>query len=109
MVADLEDLRDDDTLEPVPRTLDPFDLRALRREELGEVIRGEVDRAALEQPGADDPHATPWNCSRKRTSPSTNSRMSDTPYWIMATRSIPRPNANPVYRSLSYPQFSSTF
>ena len=27
----------------------------------------------------------------------------------MATRSIPSPNANPVYRSLSYPQFSRTF
>ena len=35
--------------------------------------------------------------------------MSGIAYRRIATRSIPRPNANPVYRSLSYPQFSSTF
>ncbi len=102
VVADLDHPRDDDAGDPLPRTLDRLDLRALAREQLRELLGRQVGRAQLAQPGQDDLHAAPSNRSRNRTSPSTNSRMSFTPYLTIATRSIPMPNAKPVYRSESY-------
>ena len=62
----------------------------------------EVDRAHLAEPSVRDEHyEAPVNCERNRTSPEYSSRMSGIPYRARATRSIPRPNANPVYRSES--------
>src|SRR4029450_5195178 len=109
VVADLEDPGDHDAGDPLPRVLDRLDLGALAGQQLGEALAGPSGRPQLAEPGKDDLHAAPSNRSRKRTSPSTNSRMSLTPYLTIATRSIPMPNATPVYRSESIPQFSSTF
>src|SRR5690606_21730126 len=49
------------------------------------------------------------NCCEKRTSPSTMSRMSFTPWRNIRVRSIPMPNANAVYSSGSIPAAMSTF
>ena len=59
-------------------------------------FRRVLGRAELPQPRPDDPHTTPWNCSNRRTSPSTSMRMSEISYLSRATRSMPSPNANPV-------------
>ena len=96
VVTHLDDARHDDTREPLPRAVHGSDLGAPIREELGELLGRQVGRDELAQPGVDDLHATPSNCSRKRTSPSTNRRRSFTPYRTIATRSMPIPNANPV-------------
>src|SRR5581483_1540900 len=108
VVAHLEDPGHDHARQPLPGALDALDLGALGGQQLRELLRSEIHWAELAEPGERNPHAAPWNCSRNRTSPSTNSRMSLTPYRTMATRSMPIPNANPVYRSESTPQFSST-
>ena len=76
MIADLEDARDDDLLEPVPRPQDALDLDAAAGHRLGEVVDGHVGRGVLSQPRERDPHADAPNCSRNRTSPSTSMRMS---------------------------------
>ena len=76
VVADLDHPGDDDAGDPLPRTLDRLDLRALAREQLRQLLGRQVGRAQLPQPGQDDLHAAPSNRSRNRTSPSTNSRMS---------------------------------
>src|SRR2546427_12067259 len=62
----------------------------------------------LEPATRDDHRAPPANCARNRTSLSNSSRMSGIPWRVIAMRSGPMPHANPVYRSLSTPQFSST-
>src|SRR5689334_2888477 len=70
-----------------------------------------VERAVeqgLEPAARDDHRAPPANCSRNRTSLSYSSRMSATPWRVIAMRAGPIPQAKPVKRSLSTPQFSST-
>src|SRR6185436_15504111 len=66
------------------------------------------DRRALDvltQPGNRRPHQISIpNCVLKCTSPSTISRMSLTPCRSIKARSMPMPNAKPVYRSGSMPQ-----
>jgi hypothetical protein len=79
MVADLDDACDHHARQSFPRSLDRLDLGALAREELGELLGSELGRAELAEPGKDDPHAAPSNCSRNRTSPSANWRRSFTP------------------------------
>src|SRR5205085_6154457 len=48
------------------------------------------------------------SCSRKRTSFSNKSRRSSMPWRSMAIRSMPVPNAYPVYCSGSYPHIVRT-
>src|SRR5450759_3581948 len=48
------------------------------------------------------------NCVLNRTSPSNISRMSLTPWRSISARSMPMPNAKPVYRSGSMPQALNT-
>ena len=57
VIADLEDARDDDALEPLPRVQDRLDLDAPVGHRLGELVGGHVGRRELAQPRADDPHA----------------------------------------------------
>ena len=70
VVTDLEHASGDDAVQPLPRALDRLDLGALVREDLGELLGPQLGRAELAEPGQDDLHATPSNCSRNRTSPS---------------------------------------
>ena len=79
MVPHLDHPSDDDTRDALPRILDRLDLRPPATEELRELRRRKLRRAQLPEPGHHDLHATPSNCSRNRTSPSTSSRMSFTP------------------------------
>ena len=54
-------------------------------------------RDVLAQPGQRDPHQISIPNGRvKRTSPSTMSRMSSTPWRNIRVRSMPIPNAKPV-------------
>lgn len=48
------------------------------------------------------------NCDKKRGSLSNNRRMFGIPYRSIASRSKPKPKANPVYRSGSTPHFRNT-
>ena len=96
MVADLDDLRDDDALQAAPWSLDRLDQHPARDQHLRERLRLEFARGELAQPRQRDQHQTAPNCSRNRTSPSINSRMSGIEYCRSATRSTPNPNANPV-------------
>ena len=89
--------RDDHALDAVPGAEHLLDLHALA---------GRSARRGRRRPGRsgqnsrsheqDDPHATPSNCARNRTSPSNSIRMSGIAYFSRATRSIPSPKANPV-------------
>ena len=95
-----EDLADDErTGEVGAELLDGLDLEAGADEALGDVAaglpRGEVDELA--QPGQRGAHqiSIPKG-SVKRTSPSTMSRMSATPWRNISVRSRPMPNAKPL-------------
>src|SRR5919108_5082265 len=111
MVSDVQPPGHHAPLEPTPRPLNRLDLGALRREQLGQLVRGEVGVDHLAEPRHRDLHALTSvqcpgsrqdptaNCSRKRTSPSKNNLMSGTAYRSNATRSMPMPKAKPVYRS----------
>src|SRR6476660_3874911 len=109
VVAYLHDPSDDHTLEAIPRTFDRLDQHASRDQDLRESLGVQIRRRVLTEPAERNAHHAAPNRSRNRTSLSIRSRISGISYRRIATRSIPRPNANPVYRSLSYPQFSSTF
>src|SRR5207245_11003452 len=89
------------------------DRRDVHRQPLGGLAR--VERAVeqrLEPAPRHDHGAPPFppaaNCARKRTSLSNSSRMSGMRWRGIAIRSGPMPQAKPVYRSLSTPQFSRT-
>src|SRR5438093_1127478 len=101
VLANLHHPSDDDPGESVPRVLDAFDQDAARDQGLREDVRLQVGRRELAQPRQGNAHQAAPNCSRNRTSPSISIRMSGIAYLRIATRSMPRPNANPVYRSLS--------
>ena len=75
-----------------PEPTDPLDLHRAHRKQLGDLVRLEPGVAVLDQPGEGDSHE---NCSRNRTSFSTNRRRSGRPCLSMAIRSIPIPNAKP--------------
>ena len=76
--------------------VDPFDLGALRREELGELLGREVGRDSTRAARSGRPSCRhPGTARGTRTSPSTNRRMSGTPYRTIATRSIPMPEREP--------------
>src|SRR6476660_2586670 len=109
VIAYLHDPRDDHTVEPLPGTFDRLDQHPSGDQDVRESFGTQIRRGVLTQPAERNAHHAAPNRSRKRTSLSIRSRISGIWYRRIATRSIPRPNANPVYRSLSYPQFSSTF
>ncbi len=65
-------------------------------ETIGGVLGGELDVHELAHPAVRDLHA---NWLKKRRSFSKNSRMSSTPYFSIAMRSMPMPKAQPVTSS----------
>ena len=79
-----------------PDVRDPLDLGGPQREQLAQLLDGQVGVAVLAQPGVRHPHR---NCSSTRTSFSKNLRRSGTPCFSIAIRSIPIPNAKPWTRS----------
>ena len=96
MIADLEHPSHHHTLQPCPRPEHPFDLDPLPGDQLRQLVGLKVGGGELPQPGEDDLHTTPSNCSRNCTSPSRSIRMSGIAYLSSATRSMPIPKANPV-------------
>ncbi len=65
------------------------------REPVRDLVRGRVDPYVLAEPG----ERNPQNCLRKRRSFSQNGRIPGMPMRSCAVRSIPIPNAKPVYSS----------
>src|SRR5207302_5773080 len=109
MLLHLEHTPDQDVAQVLVQRHDGVHRRDVHSELLGDLAR--VERAAQQrfEPAARDDHRTPpANCARKRTSLSWSSRMSAMPWRVMAMRAGPMPQANPEYRSLETPQFSST-
>ncbi len=101
MIAHLEDADNDDAVQPGPRPKHTFDLDASMGHQFGKLVDRHLGRCELAEPSERHPHGVTPNCSRNRTSPSISTRMSGIAYRSSATRSTPRPNANPVYRSAS--------
>src|SRR5262249_32270244 len=97
--------------QPGADLLDGLHLQADADQRGGQLPRAERlgQRHVLPQPRNREPHQTSMpNALLNRRSPSTMSRMSPTPCRTCRVRSIPMPNANPVYRSGSMPQATST-
>src|SRR5437773_4888211 len=65
---------------------------------VGGLLGREVEIDELEDPAVRDLHGDA-NCRRKRRSFSKKRRMSSMPYFNIATRSTPMPNAQPVTSS----------
>src|SRR5580692_7285391 len=110
-LLDLGHLADDHAGDLLPDRLDGLHFQARRGQPARDLggLGGGIDGRVLEQPRERDPHyASIPNARLNRTSPSTVSLMSVTPCRIISVRSIPRPNANPLYRSGSMPHATST-
>ena len=96
--GELDDLADDERPGDgggVDRLLLQADPDEVGGDGLGGRVGGQRD--VLGEPGQRDAghQSTPANCWEKRTSPSTMSRMSATPWRSMRVRSIPMPKAKP--------------
>src|SRR5262249_34004469 len=110
-LLDRGDLPHDDTADVVADRLDGLHLKAGRGEPPGH-LRGRnrlIYRGVLAQPGQWDAHQTSTPSPRlNRTSPSRASLMSVSTCRTMSVRSMPSPNAKPLYRSGSIPHAIST-
>ena len=81
-----------------PGVLDRLDLEAEHGQPVGQLATVDVGRQVdvLAQPRHGDPHQISIPNGRvNRTSPSTMSRMSSTPWRNIRVRSMPMPNAKP--------------
>src|SRR5690606_20482745 len=91
--------------------LDSLDFQAQADQFVGQLARGGLGRQCdvFAQPGNGNPHhiSIP-KAAVNRTSPSTMSCMSLTPWANISVRSMPRPKAQPLYRSVSTPAATST-
>src|SRR5579864_3812757 len=80
---------------------DGFHRRSRMRQLIGELPQRDFDVHKLAQPMRGNLHFSLTryaNCSRNRTSPWKNSWISSMPYFSIAIRSTPMPNAKPLMR-----------
>ena len=83
----VQDAGHDDARQPVPRAQEVLHVDALLAQPVREHLGREVGGAVLAQPRQGNPHRTPSNRRRNRTSPSHSIRMSGMPNRAMASRS----------------------
>src|SRR2546427_141554 len=98
LALDRLDLADDDAAKPGGQRRDAGHLDAGVDQAVGGLLGREVEIDELEDPAVRDLHGDA-NCRRKRRSFSKKRRMSSMPYFNIATRSTPMPNAQPVTSS----------